>query len=70
MSYIINSDAGRVPFGKYAGYELEELVEIDPRYAKWMLEKTRMKYDFPEEYYDLEAHMALRSIHYISHRRR
>jgi len=34
-----------VPFGKYAGYTLEELVKIDREYLEWLKENASDKKD-------------------------
>ena len=53
---IVNSTA-TVPFGKYKGIDLQEMVEIDPRYARWMLKETELRRAYPDAYYDLEFYL-------------
>lgn len=55
--YIENTDATTVPFGKYEGYDLQEMVELDRRYAKWMLNETSLRRDYPDHYYDLDFYL-------------
>ena len=55
--FITNTDATTVPFGKYEGYDLREMVEVDPRYARWMLTSTQLRREYPDHYYDLEFHL-------------
>lgn len=55
--YIENTNAGKVPFGKYEGYDLQELVDVDRRYAKWLLNESDLRRDYPDEYYDLDFYL-------------
>lgn len=34
-------------FGKYKGYQLEDVIEDDPNYIKWLIENTQ--HSFSEE---------------------
>ena len=34
-----------LPFGKYKGTEIEEVLEDDPKYLKWMHENTDIEFD-------------------------
>ena len=35
----------KLPFGKYKGTEIEEVLSDDPSYLKWMAENTDIKFD-------------------------
>lgn len=60
---IVNSNATTVPFGKYSGFDLQELVEIDPDYARWLLNETELRSAYPDHYYDLEVYLASTSLY-------
>ncbi|PPF82979.1 hypothetical protein C5B96_08565 [Subtercola sp. Z020] len=54
---IINTSSQTVPFGKYWGYDLQEMAETDPHYALWMLRETDLRSKYPDAYYDLEYYL-------------
>lgn len=61
--FIVNSNAGTVPYGKYQGYDLQELVEVDRWYARQLLKNTKFRRDYPDEYYDLEMYLSSASLY-------
>lgn len=54
---IVNTSAGTVPFGKYRGYDLQELVETDHHYANWLVAVPRFGIEHPDEYEDLRYYL-------------
>lgn len=36
-----------LPFGKYRGYQLEDVIQDDPNYISWLVDNTN--YSFDEE---------------------
>ncbi|NWL35539.1 hypothetical protein [Paenarthrobacter nitroguajacolicus] len=50
---LINSEAPTVPFGRYKGRSLQELVQFDHQYANWMVSLPNFHTEYPKHYDEL-----------------